>query len=534
MMNKCFLILMVVLSSAHVAIAQQAPDIDVLHYRFELSLEDGTDSIVGKATVRFKSLAQVNKVTLNLTGRNAGKGMLVSAVRVNNQVVNYQQMDDKLVMNLSKTLKAGDIAEINVLYSGIPAGGLIISKSKFGQRTFFGDNWPNRAQNWLPCVDEPRDKASVEFLVEAPERYKVISNGILQEESHRANNRKLTYWKEDVPLPTKIMVIGVADFDVQLSGTVSGIPVSSWVYPENSKEGFYDYGVAPDILSYFIKTVGPYGYKKLAHVQSKTTYGGLENAGAIFYAEGSVTGTRRSESTVAHETAHQWFGDMATETAFSHLWLSEGFATYMSALYMGSKYGHDTLIYTLKKDRLRVVNFYKTYKQPVVDTYATDYMKLLNANSYQKGGWVLHMLRIKLGDDVFYKSIRKYYSTFAGKNANTDDLRKVVEQVSGENLQPFFQQWLYTAGHPDLDVTWAYIPGKKTVQVTVAQKQAHVFFFPLEVQWKGVAGGKAVTSHFNITKQKQVFTVSTAGKPVDVTLDPNTHLLFEGSIHEAQ
>jgi len=533
-MNKRFFILMVLLSSARVAIAQQLPDIDVLHYRFELSLEDSTDSIEGNATVRFKSLAPVNRITLNLTSPDAGKGMRVSAVKLNNQVINYQQMDNKLVMNLSKTLKVGDIAEINVLYAGIPTGGLIISKSKFGQRTFFGDNWPNRAQNWLPCVDEPRDKASVEFLVKAPEHYKVISNGILQEESHLANNRKLTYWKEDVVLPTKVMVIGVADFDVQLSGTVSGIPVSSWVYPENRKEGFYDYGVGPGILSYFIKTVGPYGYKKLAHVQSKTTYGGLENAGAIFYAERSVTGTRSSESTVAHETAHQWFGDMATETEFAHLWLSEGFATYMSALYMESRYGHDTLVSTLKKDRLRVINFYKSYQQPVVDTYATDYMKLLNANSYQKGAWVLHMLRIKLGNDMFYKSVRKYYATFAGKNANTDDLRKVVERVSGENLQSFFQQWLYTAGHPDLDVTWTYIPGKKTVQITVAQKQAHVFLFPLEVQWKSTAAGKEVISRFNITKKKQVFTFSAGSKPVGMILDPNTNLLFEGSIHEAQ
>src|SRR6266700_4268795 len=199
------------------------------------------------------------------------------------------------------------------------------------------------------------------------------------------------------------MVIGAAGFAVQYSGTINGTPVYSWVYPENKEKGFYDYAQAVDILPFYIKHVGPYAYEKLANVQSKTIFGGMENAGAIFYSENTVTGTRVSESLLAHEIAHQWFGDMATETDWSHLLLSEGFATYMTILYFENKYGPDTARSMRTEDRNQVIEFAKKYKKPVVDSSVTNYMELLNANSYQKGGWILHMLRMEAGDSAFWK-----------------------------------------------------------------------------------------------------------------------------------
>ena len=165
------------------------------------------------------------------------------------------------------------------------------------------------------------------------------------------------------------MVIGVADFAVNLSGVVDNcIPVYSWVYPEDRDKGFYDFALTAEMLSYFIKNVGPYGYKKLANVQSKTMFGGLENANAIFYNENYVTGTRNYEETFAHEIAHQWFGNMATEKSFAHLWLSEGFATYMTILYFENKYGTDTAINMLKEDRSQVIAFSKESNKAIVDT----------------------------------------------------------------------------------------------------------------------------------------------------------------------
>lgn len=520
------LLIMPLLSSA-----QHQPGIDILHYKFAISLEDSVDRIEGNATILFKCLVPENEIMLDLTSEDTGKGMQVESVTVNRQTEKYVHQDNKLIIHFSNQVNPGDTAEINIRYAGIPANGLIISKNKYGNRTFFSDNWPDRAHHWIPCIDEPADKATVEFMISAPKHYNVISNGILVEESNLNNNRKFTHWKEDMVLATKIMVIGVADFDVQLSGTVQGIPVTSWVFPENREKGFYDYAQAAEILPYYIKTYGPYGYKKLANIQSKTMYGGVENAGAIFYAENSITGTRKSEALLAHEIAHQWFGDMATETKFAHLWLSEGFATYMTALYMQNKYGRDTLTYMLKRDRQRVVRFSKTYDHPVVDTTVTDYMKLLNANSYQKGGWVLHMLHRMLGDTVFYRSIRKYYATYAGRNASTENIRSIFESVSGKKLEPFFKQWLYTPGQPDVTVTWIFQPAKKRALVTVIQNQKDIFQFPLQVQVKK-ATGKDFITRLQITRQKEEFVIPVNQKPDSLILDPDTSLLFEGTASE--
>jgi aminopeptidase N len=257
-------------------------------------------------------------------------------------------------------------------------------------------------------------------------------------------------------------------------------------------------------------------------------FGGMENASAIFYSdEASITGERKSESLLAHEIAHQWFGDMATEADWSHLWLSEGFATCMTILYFEHKYGYDTVRQMLTKNRQQVIDFARKKLRPVVDSSITNYMELLNANSYQKGGWVLHMLRHQLGDSIFWKGIQTYYNRFAGKNAVTGDLCKVMEEVSGSNLKPFFHQWLFTAGHPKLDITWVYNAAKKAVDITVIQQQEPLYQFPLEVQLDG-----SVTKNIDITNRETRVSIPYTRKPATVTFDPRVNLLFEGHITE--
>jgi aminopeptidase N len=172
-----------------------------------------------------------------------------------------------------------------------------------------------------------------------------------------------------------------------------------------------------------------------------------------------------------------------------------------------------------------VIAFNKQGERPVVDSATTDYMKLLNANSYQKGGWVLHMLRNELGPDVFMQAIRKYYSKYAGSNASTDDLRRVVEEVSGKDLKAFFQQWLYTPGLPVLHVKYAYDDKKDQLAVTVIQQQKTVFDFPLEVEVNGVKNIKRETLRVN--QREQRFTIQGTGRVKQVLVDPGVKLLFE-------
>ena len=498
----------------------QEPTIDVQHYQFQLTLSDASDTISGVATIHIKFLKPTDQFSIDLKNISRGKGMIVSGI---SGTKSFTHTNDKLTILLGHKQNTGDSSHFTISYKGIPADGLIIAKNKYGKRTFFSDNWPNRAHHWLPCVDDVADKASVEFAVTAPNQYQVVSNGIQTEETNLPQGFKLTRWNENVPLPTKIMVIGVAEFAVQLVGNVEGIPVYSWVYPENKKDGFYDYAMATGILQWFIKNVGPYAYSKLANVQSKTIFGGMENASAIFYSEKSVTGNRDAEALIAHEIAHQWFGNMATEKSFAHLWLSEGFATYLTTLYMEQKYGEDTARFLREEDRQKVIDFNLRSTMPVVDTSTNDYMELLNANSYEKGGWILHLLRKQLGDSTFWKGVRQYYKTYTGKNADSQDLQNVFENVSGKKLDQFFRNWLYENDQPNININWNYNPVSKTISIDIQQTQKTIFYFPLELEIKTRSG--SVLHTIQVEKRKQSFEIPVKNQPIEVVADPGINLL---------
>lgn len=454
--------------------------------------------------------------------------MLVSKVLQNDKPVIFEQTEELLNITVEKS-KQNKNATFTISYSGIPKDGLIISKNMFGDRTFFGDNWPNRAQNWLPCIDYLSDKAFVDFYITAPVHYQVIANGSLKEQSNLNQNYTYHHWQSSVPLPTDVMVIGIAKFAVQHLGKVNNIPISSWVYPQNKEDGFYDYAVADKILTYFIKTIGNYPYKKLANVQSKTRFGGMENASNIFYYEKSVTGKQDHEDLLAHEIAHQWFGDSATESDWPHLWLSEGFATYLTNLYLENNSNKETLDTRLKKQRQKIIAFSKKWQKPVVDFNTTNLMRLLNANSYEKGGWFLHMLRRKLGDNLFNKALRTYYDTYKLKNADTEDFQKIVQQVSEKDLEVFFNQWLYKVGQPKLDVQWSF--NHKKIKITIAQVQGFdtVFNFPLSIKFI-FKDNSSIIKTFNISQKTEAFKFQSDKEIIKIELDPNTDLLFEEGI----
>jgi aminopeptidase N len=526
-MQKYLLAFIFILFSGLARSQKPGAEIDVLHYQFAIELNDENDTIRGNAEIEFRILKDTKLISFDLASQNeSGKGMNVISIKENDQTLLYTHARDQLIINFSDNAKKGSTKTIKIIYKGVPIDGLIISRNKYGKRTFFGDNWPDRAHHWLPCADHPSDKAAVDFIVTAPEHYQVISNGMETEVTNLPGHIKQTRYEEKVPLPTKVMVIGVADFAVNFSGQEGCVPIYSWVYPEEREKGFYDYGLAKNILPFFIDHVGAYPYRKLANVQSKTTFGGMENAGAIFYHENSVIGDRTVEALLVHEIAHQWFGNSATETDWQHIWLSEGFATYMTHLYLENKYGPDTLLTRMKEDRKQVIAYSKLKIKPVVDTTVTgNYTQLLNANSYQKGSWVLHMLRRKLGDDIFWKGIRNYYADYAGRNANTEDFRLKMESVCGQDLKNFFQQWLYRAGQPKLEIKWNYNAAKKLITITLTQQQIDLFEFPLELKLEAV--GKSTNKTVLVKDKINAIIMPVETKPSRIFSDPNVSLLFE-------
>jgi aminopeptidase N len=499
------------------------PVIDVQHYDFSLRLNDENNIIRGDAAITVEFRTDARQFELDLKGKNAaGKGMTVLSVKEGGQPIRYTQDSDHLILLAGG--KTDDQHTYSISYEGIPAGGLVISNNKYGHRGFFGDNWPNRAHNWLPCVDHPSDKATLDWRITAPDHYQVVANGALQEETHLPGHLKRTHWKESAPLSPKIMVIGVADFAIDHPGDAMGVPVWNYVYPENKETGFRSYAFALQILPFYITHIGPYPFEKCGNVQSKTQFGGLENASAIFYFENSVS-SPGVESLMAHEIAHQWFGDAATETLWQHLWLSEGFATYMTHCYLENKYGPDTLKAGLRTDRSKLIAFEKHRMTPVVDTtIKRDYMQLLNPNSYEKGGWVLHMLRRRLGDDLFWKGIATYYKTYRDKNASSADFENVIETVSGQDLTAFFHQWLYLPGHPHLQINLKYDPDKKALDIDFTQTQDQLFAFPLDYAIDGAP------YHVDIHDKTTHIELPVASKPASFLADPNVNVLADFAV----
>jgi aminopeptidase N len=324
------------------------------------------------------------------------------------------------------------------------------------------------------------------------------------------------------------MVIGAARFAVQHVDEVEDVPVESWVYPQDRDIGFFDYALAERILDFFDGHIGPFPYEKLANVQSKTRYGGMENASNIFYSENSVTGTRQSEGLLAHEIAHQWFGDSVTEQDWPHIWLSEGFATYFTQLYFEFTYGRDRMNAEMQNDRQQIVNFASQNPQTVVvPSDVTDPNRLLNTYSYQKGGWILHMLRFVVGDAAFWEGIQAYYRTYRDANASSADFQQVIEDAAGRNLDGFFQQWLYQPGQPHLEGGWRYDAAQQQLVITLNQTQAgDAFRLPLEV---GIFTDDAALPHIevlDVDHREHTFTINLDTAPNRVVLDPNTWLLM--------
>jgi aminopeptidase N len=531
------LFVLIIFNSAFADHYKRQAGIDVQHYEFKLGLNDSTDKITGSTEIEIKFLSDSLKmITLDLAGPDsAGKGMIVSRVVLNGNISKYIQSDNHLEIYFAFGTIKNEIKIITINYSGIPADGLIISRNKYGDRTFFGDNWPDRAHYWLPTIDHPSDKATCDFIVTAPAGYKVIANGILVEESSLGNDFRLTHWKENVPIPTKIMVIGAAKFAIQYKQESNCVPVESWVYPQDREKGFYDFSPAKEIIKYFLGLIGEFPYEKLANVESKTIYGGMENASAIFYAESEITGTRKSLVTIAHEIAHQWFGDAVTEADWNHIWLSEGFATFFQNVFIGHQFGNDSLLNALKLERRQIVHFNQANpKSAIIDTTITKLTDLLNINSYQKGGWVLRMLQHYLGDELFWKGLKLYYKTYKNSNALTKDFESAMEQATGKNLEGFFNEWIYKPGLPYLSGGWNYNSHTRQLIVRIEQvkQDQEVMNLPMDI---GIYFGKSKNPEIKkveISAAKNEFKFTLKRKPVEVVLDPGVWLLMNSDFKE--
>ena len=345
-----------------------AINVDVIHYDLALTLPDTGRAISGVSTMLLRSRSGGKSVSVDIL-------LMVDSVKLNGATSEFTRRAGGIIVPLGA---AADSARVAVFYHGAPADGLIISKDPQGRWQAFGDNWPERARHWLAVVDNPGDKATVTWTIDAPAELTVVANGARTDSSQSAGRpwRTVTKWDERHPIATYLMVIAAAPLraepvrSTRCVARQDGGCVAQTVYV--SKDAKPDIPAAFDesegIVAFYSAIVAPFPYEKLAHLQSTTRFGGMENATAIFYGDKLFRSGAITSDLVAHETAHQWFGDAVTESEWPHVWLSEGFATYFAELWAEHSRGRDTLVAHMRAMQARLLTESVVTERPVIDS----------------------------------------------------------------------------------------------------------------------------------------------------------------------
>lgn len=532
--------------------------VDVLDYQVELELTEGNSEIRGRTRLRLaRAGGEEDRVVLDLTGMavdsvSVGPRVYRGMERVSPDTYRDSLSRGRLPVPFPDDSEAGDTLAILVHYRGTPDDGLILGRTPHDAPSVFADNWPNRARFWFPSVDHPSDKATVTFVVRAPEAWQVVSNGTplspptpvadaagSGEDGEPGEPARRTWrWETEAPIPTYTMVVGATTFSTRPLGTAACgraplsprrdgcVEVTAWLFPPDTGQANRSFRRAPEMMDFYTSLIGPYPFEKLAHVQAATRFGGMENSSAIFYPGQPLAAGRDMEAVVAHETAHQWFGDSVTEADWRHLWLSEGFAEYFEALFFEDADGVEAFRRSMESKRQSYLRS-GVADRPVIEEDQEDLFALLNMNNYAKGGWVLHMLRGVLGDEAFFRGIRRYYQEHAYGTVLTEDFRAAMEQVAEQDLGWFFDQWLRQPGHPVVTADAAWDADAGSARVTLRQVQPErwpTFRLPATVEIE-VAEGGPVRREIEMTERTMDVEVPLDAEPSAVRFDPDGWIL---------
>ena len=566
------------------------PGITITGYTFDITLSDASDEFVVADTIEVQFVAPgVTTIELDLckfsdkprsgtlasgfadpcaepsggrdgaaTSPKGGKGMTVTGVSTSGQPLMFQHENDRVRVAVPRPFESGESWSFTVNYRGVPATGILVGNNRHGDRSFVSNPWPDKARNFRASIDHPSMKAPVVHIITAPRYYQVVSNGRLMEETDLPNNMRRTVWKEAIPICTWLMSLAVAPFAVDHFGEYRGIALSSWVYPQEREAGLNGFRThTQPILEFFSDRIGPYSYEKLAQVQAHGVGGGMELASSIFYGYGAAGPDRQL---IAHEMAHQWFGDAATESDWDDVWLSEGFATYFALLYTEFQDGRDAFLEGVRRSKTTAVDYaIANPSSTIVHDNLADISRVIanNAQIYEGGAQVLHNIRGVVGTEAFWEGVRLFYGRFKDRNATTADVRHAFEEacaaatsrcsIDGKDLTWLFTQLLNRGGALQVQATWSYDAASKQVQVRLEQTQTTgLYRMPIELlattaapaaDGRGGAAGAAPqpgrTIHLmQLTQRRQSFTFPSETEPTSVVLDPNAWVVMRATIEK--
>jgi len=490
-------------------------------------------TIAAKTTITFKPIAQaLPELALDAVD------LRVSSVKSSETILDYQVADDKITVTFAEPIPADKEAWVTIEYRAEPINGLYFRTPEMGYKPgdthLFTQGEQTEARHWYPCPDAPNQKFTSQITCRVPEGMTAISNGRkVSETNDAATGLVAVTWRQEKPHANYLISL-CAGYFRKVEDRYRDIPLAFFTPPSDINEAQNSFRDTKDMMAFFEEEIGvPYPWPKYDQVVvNDFVAGGMENTSATTLTDTTLftdatENIRSSESLVSHELAHQWFGDYVTCKDWSHVWLNEGAATYYSQLYAGHKHGRDTLLYSLYGTARNIVGRTNA-PRAIVERRYDDPGEQFSYLAYQKGGWVLHMLRGQLGEELYRRCIKTYLERHSFGSVVTEDLNKVIEELSGRSFDQFFDQWVYHGGQPELEVNYSWDARAKLAKVSIKQNQrigddVALFNLPLTMRFKTKSGSldKAVM----VRQKAEDFYVALDEAPVAVRIDPDYTLL---------
>jgi len=500
---------------------------DLKYHRLEWLVDPTLAFINGVVTSYFEAKNNLNSITFDLSDN-----MAVSKVVQRGVNLSYSQnSNDELVITLPSTQNSGVLDSLTITYSGNPIssgfGSFEISTHGPNTPVLWTLSEPYGAKGWWPCKQDLIDKIdSIDVFITHPKQYKAASNGLLKSETISGNNT-ITHWKHKYPIPAYLIAIAVTDYAVYNDHVAIGdFDVVNYVYPETLQATKNATAITPSIMDLFgnLFELYPFSDEKYGHAEFGWG-GGMEHTTMTFMGGWS-------RGLIAHELAHQWFGNKVTCGSWGDIWLNEGFATYLAALVI-EDFDGENAFKNWRSGTINDITFQTGGSTFVTDT--TSVSRIFDGRlSYRKGAMILHMLRYKLGDGNFFQAIQNYLKdpALAYSYANTNNLIHHLETVSGENLTEFFNDWFYGEGYPIYEVKWHQNQTNKIIQFTVNQTQsnASVNFFemPLPIKINGTNGESEIV-RLEVNQNGQQFDTSLAFEVSSIEIDSEKQLISKNN-----
>jgi aminopeptidase N len=494
---------------------------DVQHYRLDLHVYPSAKSLRGVVEIRAQVAASAaTELTLDLS-----QALIVDGVTLNGTAARFTHEGDHVRVALDESQRRTGPVSLVVSYHGTPQGSAFTFADNEGRPAISNYGMPFSARQWWPNKNDSADKAdSAEILITVPQPLVAASNGKLITTDVNADGTRTYRWRVQYPIYSDVISVAIGEYtmfeDRYRAADGTTMPLVYYVFPEDEAKARIDFSVLPDIMRSHVERFGEYPFLREKYgIAAFMTHSFREHQTLPSYSRKLITGDHTNDAILAHELAHQWFGNSLSVRDWKHVWLNEGFSSYAAMLWQERREGRAAYVAALARSER-----YDLEGSVFIDD-VTDRKRLFGATTFEKGPWVLHMLRHVMGDERFFAALRAYVAQYSHKNVTTDDFRAICERFYGKALDWFFQQWIYGVSRPTYEMKWT--SGKEDDDIALTIRQVHtsapVFTMPIDVRITTSEGVENLVVWND--RKEQTFSLHSRKKPLGISIDPDGWIL---------